>query len=368
MAAILAEPDFFKNPTPGVNVGNGLITFLADGTPKMVPHRPEHRHRHVIAGKWDKWIKGAEDPPEGSLLHTLLHGAFLGDPDIDAKICLVGELAGAAMTGCMSRLRQKKAFIFWGLYAENGKSQIIDLFRAMLPEAAVGAAPPNKFADENHIVHLRGKLLNARDELTSAHVIGSDIYKAVVTGEPVSGRDLYKSVVIFRSLALQIFATNVLPSYSGGFDRGVRRRQGMLVFNRVIPLEEQIVDIGRRIAAEETDLLLAFAVAGASRLLRQKGFTEPPSSTAALTSGSPPVTRSRLLSRQRCGRAIRATSCRGPRIAAYRVRSSLLNSNAGPRPPGTRRRCKSPVLRRGCGRAPPMSGSATAAPATVVGG
>ena len=92
----------------------------------------------------------------------------------------------------------------------------------------------------------------------------------MVTGEPVSGRDLYKSVVIFRSLALQIFATNVLPSFSGGFDRGVRRRQGMVVFNRVIPLEEQIVDIGRRIAAEETDLLLAFAVAGASRLLRQK--------------------------------------------------------------------------------------------------
>ena len=148
MAAILAEPDFFKNPTPGVNVGNGLITFLADGTPELVPHCPEHRQRHVIAGKWERWMaEGAEDPPEGSMLHTLLHGAFLGDPDIYAKICLVGELAGAAMTGCMSRLRQKKAFIFWGLYAENGKSQIIDLFRAMLPEAAVGAVPPNKFAD-----------------------------------------------------------------------------------------------------------------------------------------------------------------------------------------------------------------------------
>jgi putative DNA primase/helicase len=107
----------------------------------------------------------------------------------------------------------------------------------------------------------------------------------------VSGRDVYKSVVIFRSDALHIFATNVLPSYSGGFDRGVRRRQGMLVFNRVIPTEEQIVDLGRRIAAEETDLLLAFAVAGASRLLRQKGFTEPPSSIAELhewfTSGDP---------------------------------------------------------------------------------
>ena len=147
MAAILAEPDFFKNAAAGVNVANGLIAFGPDGTPELMPHRPEHRQRHVIAGRWDKWMaEGAEDPLEGSLLHTLLHGSFLGDPDIDDKIRLVGELAGAAATGCMTKLRQKKAFIFKGPSADNGKSQVLDLFRAMLPEAAVAAVPPNKFS------------------------------------------------------------------------------------------------------------------------------------------------------------------------------------------------------------------------------
>lgn len=182
----------------------------------------------------------AEDPPEGSLLHKLLYGSFQGDPDIDDKIRLVGELAGAAMAGCMRRLRQKKSFILKGQSADNGKSQILDLLRSMLPEAAVGAVPPNKFSDERQIIHLRGKLLNARDELTSAQVIASDIYKSVITGEPVSGRDVYRAAIAFRSNALHVFATNVLPSYSGGFDKGVRRRQGMLVFNRVIPVEQQI--------------------------------------------------------------------------------------------------------------------------------
>jgi phage/plasmid-associated DNA primase len=293
MAAILAEPDFFKDAAAGVNVANGLITFMPDGTPELIAHRPEHRQRHVIAGKWDKWTaEGAEDPPEGSLLHTLLNGCFVGDPDIEDKVCLVGELAGAAATGCTTKLKQKKAFIFKGPSADNGKSQILDLFRAMLPEAAVGAVPPNKFADEKYVIHLlRGKLLNARDELTSAHVVGSDIFKAVVTGEPISGRDVYRSMVPFRSIALNIFATNVLPSFSGGFDRGVRRRLGMLTFNRSIPRHEQIVGLGRRVAEEETDLLLAFAVDGASRLLRQQGFTEPSSSQAELhdwfTSGDP---------------------------------------------------------------------------------
>jgi P4 family phage/plasmid primase-like protien len=292
VAAILAAPDFFKDAAAGINVANGLIAFLPDGTPELLPHRPEHRQRHVIAGKWDKWMaEEAEDPPEGSLLHGLLHGCFAGDPDIADKIRLVGELAGAAATGCMTKLRQKKAFIFKGSGADNGKSQLLDLLRAMLPAAAVGAVPPNKFGDEKYLIHLRGKLLNARDELTSAKVVGSDIFKTVVTGEPISGRDVYRSMVQFRSIALHVFATNVLPSFSGGFDRGVRRRLAMLAFNRSIPRSEQIVDLGRRVAAEETDLLLAFAVAGAARLLRQKGFTEPASSQAELqdwfTSGDP---------------------------------------------------------------------------------
>jgi hypothetical protein len=185
LAAITASPEFFKDPTPGVNTASGLIVFLSDGTPELAPHRPEHRARHVIPGKWDRWLaEDAEDPPEGSLLHKLLYGSFSGDPDIDKKIRLVGELTGAAMTGCMRRLHQKKAFIFKGPSADNGKSQFLDLFRAMLPSAAVAAVPPNKFADEKHIIHLRGILLNARDELTSAQVIASDIYKSIVTGEP----------------------------------------------------------------------------------------------------------------------------------------------------------------------------------------
>lgn len=56
----------------------------------------------------------------------------------------------------------------------------------------------------------------------------------------------------------------------------------MIEFNRSIPREEQIPEIGARIAAEEADALLAFAVEGASRVLRAGRFTEPPSSRIAL--------------------------------------------------------------------------------------
>jgi phage/plasmid-associated DNA primase len=73
-----------------------------------------------------------------------------------------------------------------------------------------------------------------------------------------------------------------LPNFEGGFDRGVLRRLLLLVFNRIIPEKERIHDLGKRIAAEEPDLLLAFAVGGASGLIKAGNFIVPPSSQKAL--------------------------------------------------------------------------------------
>jgi phage/plasmid-associated DNA primase len=81
---------------------------------------------------------------------------------------------------------------------------------------------------------------------------------------------------------LHVFATNGLPVFSGGMDRGVQRRLIVLPFTRVIPDEEAVQGIGHRIATEEADALLAFAVEGAGRLLAQERFTEPLSARGAL--------------------------------------------------------------------------------------
>jgi len=96
-----------------------------------------------------------------------------------------------------------------------------------------------------------------------------------VTGDPLQGRDVYKSRVEFRSVAQNLFATNNLPSFKGGVDRGVQRRLLVISFARTIPLEERIADIGLRIASDEADLLLVWAVHGAARLIRQRNFAIP---------------------------------------------------------------------------------------------
>ena len=222
--------------------------------------------------------RAGNDAEAGSLLTKLLHGCFPDDPD---AVHLISELAGAAALGIATDLTAPKAIVFVGESAENGKSQVMDLIRALLPPEAVSSISPARFSEGPYLARLAGKHLNTVDELSTT-AISSDQFKQVITGEPITARDMYAQAFEFRPTALHIFATNRLPSFRGGIDRGVQRRLLLLPFDRTIPPAERIPHLGRRVGKEEPDLLLAFAVNGASRLIANGGFTELPSSRRAL--------------------------------------------------------------------------------------
>jgi P4 family phage/plasmid primase-like protien len=244
----------------------------------------------VLHGEWKPG--DGEELPESSLLSRLLHGSFEGDDDADEKIDLIAEIAGAAALGHGPRHTRPKAVVLLGRTAENGKSQILDLLRGLLPADAVSSVPPSRFGDDRHIVKLVGKLLNTSDELGTAEAIASDRFKAIITGEPLTGRDVYRPAIDFRSQAQHVFACNQLPAFQGGMDRGVLRRLMPIVFNRTIPDKERIQNIGQRIVSEELDRVLAWAVRGAARLLERGQFLELASSKEAVkdwAQGADPV-------------------------------------------------------------------------------
>ena len=221
-----------------------------------------------------------------------IEGSFKGDADAAAKIALLAEVAGVAALGYATQHRAPKAVVLLGRTAENGKSQVLDMLRGLLPPDAVSFIPPSKFGDEKYTVRLVGKLLNTSDELGSAAAIASDGFKSIITGEPITARDVYQRSFSFRPEAQNVFAANQLPSFHGGMDKGVLRRLLVVVFNRTIPPEERIEHIGQRIAHEELNLLLAWAVQGASRFLRRGYFAEPESTVDALaewSEGADPV-------------------------------------------------------------------------------
>ncbi|MDB5412559.1 MAG: putative Phage/plasmid primase [Rubritepida sp.] len=279
LVQLLRARDFFRTGPRGINCASGFITFGALGQPELLRHHREHRQRHVLAGSWP----GNQSKPNStSLMHRFLHGCFNGDDDEAAKIELLGEIAGISAAGLATRIKSPKAVVLVGRSTENGKSQVLAMHRSLLPRDAVSSISPTKFSDQTFICHLAGKLLNAPDELAGSDAISSDVFKQVVTGDPVTGREVYRSAVEFEPMAQHIFATNSLPSFKGGVDRGVRRRLMVLVFNRVIPPEERVERIGARVGEEEPDLLLQWAVEGASRVIRRGHFSEPESSVEAL--------------------------------------------------------------------------------------
>lgn len=53
-----------------------------------------------------------------------------------------------------------KAFVLLGRTAENGKSQVLDMLRALPPASAVSSLPPSKMSDERYIPILAAKYLN----------------------------------------------------------------------------------------------------------------------------------------------------------------------------------------------------------------
>lgn len=277
--AITGEPEFFAAPAIGLNARNGVVTINEKGITTIRPHAPDDRHRFTIDAEYSPDADAS--PPRDSLLDTLLAGSFMGDEDALAKMDLVGEILGAAAYGMATHLPQPKAFIFHGETANNGKSQIAALVEMLLPPQAVSHIPLSAFGDEKRIVNLAGKAANVVEELSSSSIAGEN-FKAAVTGQPIEGRDLYKSAMTFRPRALHVCTTNVLPNFSGGIDRGLQRRLVVVQFNRTIPDDEIITDIAEQIGRKEMDLLVAFAVEGARRLVKNRAYTIPKSSNEAL--------------------------------------------------------------------------------------
>ena len=274
------RPQFFEDAPFGINCGSGFIEFDDGGEATQCGHKPIHRQRHCLPGVWSNDVDWRAAP----LLETLLNGCFQDDDDRTDKIEFLAEMCGIAALGGATKLASPKAIVLYGQTAANGKSEVLSMMQGLLPREAVAAIPPSKFSDQAMLINLVGKSLNACGELGASKSIGSDVFKSVVTGDQVVGRQLYKEATFFKPEALHVFATNVLPPFQGGFDRGVQRRLAVLEFNRSIPKAEQIVRIGARVAEEEAAELLAFAVFGARKALKRGSFKEPPSSIRSLQS------------------------------------------------------------------------------------
>jgi phage/plasmid-associated DNA primase len=276
---LTADKSWFDAGSTGINCRSGFIEFDPELGARLTESKPSHRARFRIEASYDPDRPAGID---GSLLNTLLNGCFLTDPAAGEKAIALQELAGAIALGFGPGrgLHQPPIFIFKGEQAGNGKSEWLKLFKGLLPPAQIACTPPDKWADAYYLVELAGKSLNVTDELADVAIAARE-YKMITFGDQVQGRRPHQPVIDFNARALHIFATNHPPRFIGGVDEGTLRRTRMIEFGRVIPRDEQIPDIVARIFAEEPDILLAWAVEGARRVVAQGGFSRLPMIQAA---------------------------------------------------------------------------------------
>ena len=262
--AALSEKPLEENPELGINFANGFLDMnlqLHDHSPtygktftmpfNYVPARKHECHRFL----------------------AMLEQAWGDDEDFDDKVRALQEVMAATMFGVAPN--HSRACLLYGR-GGTGKSVLLEILAAMIPENAVSALPPHLWGERFQLSALVGSVLNVCGELPESATIQGDRFKGVVCGEPQSTEHKNKDSFVFRPMAAHWFASNHLPRTRDTSD-GFMRRWLILEFTRKVSKEEKIINYAEVIIAEEREAIAAWAVDGLKRLREHRDYTLPAS-------------------------------------------------------------------------------------------
>ncbi len=264
-ASMATNPTFFDDAPRGLVFKNGFLEVTPAGA-TLRPHSPDHHATLALPFDFEhqlrpmRWLEALE-------------AIFQPDEDRAQKIALLGEFAGACLLGIAPKFAVALVPIGAGA---NGKSVVIDVLSGLFPSEAVSCIPPQDLGQEYRRARLAGIRLNAVSELPESDILDSEPFKAVIDGSQIEGRVPREMPFKFRPIAGHIFAGNRLPGTSDQ-TLGFWRRMMPVTFNRIFKREEQDAYLAVKILSGERPAVTAWAIAGAVRLLKQSGYTVPPS-------------------------------------------------------------------------------------------
>lgn len=261
----------------GVAFRNGFLELVESDDPvlgtriDLLP--PSPRNGATSRHEFD-YSPDAEAPKFRAFLESL----FVGAPDAADRIAALQEFAGAALFGIATRYKRA---LFLDGEGDSGKSQVIKIFQAMMPAGTTVSIPLDLMSSEYSRAQFSGALLNTVAELNNSEWLSNEWFKSIVAGDTVHARHPYGQPAQVTPRAAHIFATNGLPRIA---DRSTATTNRMLVvrFNRrfvVDPVHawqgKATIGIAEEIVKTEVPGIVAWAVDGALRLIRQRTFTVP---------------------------------------------------------------------------------------------
>jgi energy-coupling factor transporter ATP-binding protein EcfA2 len=271
---------FFDAAPQGFAFGDGRFcgVDVDDGLIFDEPLTPEHRQKAMLDGVSPAALMAAEGGvwgPEGSMLRRYLTTAHEGADDAEERVLAMGQMVFAAITQTAPRF--VRAFLCCG-GAGAGKSTFAQLMQSLVPEDAQARVSLSETGSETHVATLQGKWLNSDTEI-DLDIVDPKKFKAICCGEPVLARNLYGRPFPFKPRCAQLYCGNKLPKFKGGSENAIWDRWLPIAFERRFRGEaDAIPDIGKKIATEEREPLVAWAIHCGRILLKEGAYRMPPSS------------------------------------------------------------------------------------------
>jgi putative DNA primase/helicase len=270
---LVTKPMFFDKAPRGIAFANGFVR-VEDGQARVEGHRPENLARHAVPIAYDPT---ASHPELDKFFDEVF--ADVAEDERAARVMLIQEFAGACLIGAAPRYQRALVFVGPG---GNGKSQAEEILRSIFPPRTVCSLPPQQWGERFQIAKLVGCLANIVDEIPERDIVAGDLFKSVITGEPIHTERKHKDPFEHRPIAGHIFSANTLPS-TADLSHGFFRRFLIIRFSRDMenaPSTKK--DAGKAVVAADLPGIAAWAVEGAARLQRQGNYTVPESSNLAL--------------------------------------------------------------------------------------
>lgn len=261
------EPGFFDDARPALAFKNGLVCVDGDDL-EIRNHDPDARKRFVLPFEYS-------DRAKAPRWRRFLGEIFEGDDDRDAKVALLGEFVGACLFG--QATRYQRALLLTGDGA-NGKSTFLNAISALFPAVGRASVPPQDLGDPYNRATLAGIAINMVTEMPERELLASEALKAMVDGSIVRARHPYGRPFDFRASAGMLFAANDLPGVRDT-SHGFWRRWLAISFNRTFEGSAVDTKLDDALRAELPGIAV-WALEGVERLLKQDGYTVPPSSDA----------------------------------------------------------------------------------------
>lgn len=248
----------------GVNFANGFLTEEL----KLLPHDMGYGMTYTLPFRYIP-----EKKDQKPLFDEFLKDSWGEDVDFQQKIDALQEALCITLFGLGPRFQ--RAILLQGV-PKSGKSQMLKIATALVPDEARSAVPPNDWGDKFLPTQMHQKLINVAGELSEKKIIDGQKFKDIVDGTEMSGQFKGRDIFKFRPMCTHWFASNHYPK-TDDTSEGFNRRWLMLTFNRPVDVHKRRLDLGDVIVAEEREAIVAWAVQSMGRLLAKKEYTIPSS-------------------------------------------------------------------------------------------